>query len=359
MNTGTFHYFVRLPPEIRRLIWRLCLPYRVAEEEEACFSFDGEECRQACVARRIANLNAQPPTLAFVCTESRQVAMESGHSLELSVGADWIWVQPQRDMLLLNWVRRAYNVWWQTSDLSSPVAMFLLRASDDGMEPSVIAEIIHPFRLEALLLDGHDSAAVSDDPRVLYHGNENIEVSDIAAFADWQKAIGVVMAAVSLHITREVALNCGLFGLLGDAPVQLVDLSDGARLAEFHALFKEHVFEREPAAQALFELFESPRFQTAVESWKLRAEWLILVYLWQRERQENMDLLGSKPGLAWVPELAGQRCIEMSRHVPNEEHPWVKRAREMVPELRPRIMVRYCTNECYMKGRLPEGFSRL
>jgi hypothetical protein len=50
------------------------------------------------------------------------------------------------------------------------------------------------------------------------------------------------MAAVSLHITREEALRSGLFELLGDAPVQMVDVGDVAQ-REFQALSREHTLE--------------------------------------------------------------------------------------------------------------------
>jgi hypothetical protein len=31
MSNEAFHYFPELPPEIRYMIWELCLPYRVAQ----------------------------------------------------------------------------------------------------------------------------------------------------------------------------------------------------------------------------------------------------------------------------------------------------------------------------------------
>ncbi|RHZ53914.1 uncharacterized protein CDV56_104765 [Aspergillus thermomutatus] len=164
------------------------------------------------------------------------------------------------------------------------------------------------------------------------------------------------MAAVSLHITREAARRSGLFGLLGDAPVQMVDVDDEARLREFQALFREHAWEKEPAVQTLFEAFTSSRFQTAVEAWKRQAEWTILAYMWQSAREENLDILGTYPGSAWVPQLSEQEFIRMSQYLPDEKHPWVKQARQSAPKLGPRIMVRYCTNECYRKERLPKNF---
>ncbi|OQE12867.1 hypothetical protein PENFLA_c060G03453 [Penicillium flavigenum] len=164
------------------------------------------------------------------------------------------------------------------------------------------------------------------------------------------------MAAVSLHITMEVALQSGLFGLLDDAPVQMVDVGDEARLTAFQGLFKEHALEREPAVQTLFETFSSCRFQMALEKWKREAEWTIFAYMWQSARRENLDILGTNPGSAWLPHLKEREFIRMSQYLPNEKHPWVKKAIQSAPKLKPRIMVQYCTNQCYIKERLPEYF---
>lgn len=73
------------------------------------------------------------------------------------------------------------------------------------------------------------------------------EMVDILPWAKGQRSrLDIAMAGVSLHITREVALRSGLFGLLGDAPVQMVDVDDEARLREFQALYREHALEKEP-----------------------------------------------------------------------------------------------------------------
>jgi hypothetical protein len=363
-DSDSFHYFSRLPLELRRLIWKLCLPYRTAEEDTPDFLLDGNESRQACWAGYfhlkfkkypIKHQNAQPPAIAFVSSEAREVAFEHGRWLELeeTTSLQSIWVQPRRDVLHLNWTRRRYNVWGNADDPSSPIAMFLWRAEDLGMQPSVVAEIIHPFNLKALL----DGADASDSPWLLYHKVMNKDVADIAYCAESGFGrLDVAMAAVSLHITREAALRSGLFGLLGDAPVQMVDVDDEARLREFQALFREHALGEEPAVQMLFDTFTSSGFRTAVEAWKRQAEWTILAYMWQSARDENVDILGTNPGSAWVPHLSEQKFIRMSQYLPDENHPWVKQARQSAPKLCPRIMVRYCTNKCYIKERLPKNF---
>jgi hypothetical protein len=136
----------------------------------------------------------------------------------------------------------------------------------------------------------------------------------------------------------------------------MVDVGDEARLREFQALFREHALKKEPAVQTLFEAFTSSQFQTAVEAWERQAEWILLAYMWQRARMDNVDILRTDPGSAWVHYLTEQEFLRMSEYLPDEEHPWVKQARQSAPKLRPRIMVRYCTNECYIKERLPKNF---
>jgi hypothetical protein len=363
MNNDSFHYFSQLPLELRRLIWRHCLPHRIAEEDTPNFLLDGNESRQACQADRITHQNAQPPAMAFVNSESWQVTLEEGRWLDLqeTTSLESIWVQSRRDVLHLNWTRLRYNVWGNADDPSSPIAMFLWQAEELGMQPSVVAEIIHPFSLKALLdgtdgTDGVDGADASNSRWLLYHDGRNNDVADIAYCAESQSRLDITMVAVSLHIPREAALRSGLFGLLGDAPVQMVDVGDEARLREFQSLFREHALKKEPAVQTLFEAFTSSQFQTAVEAWERQAEWILLAYMWQRARMDNVDILRTDPGSAWVHYLTEQEFLRMSEHLPKEEHPWVKQARQSTPKLRLRIMVRYCTNECYIKERLPKNF---
>jgi hypothetical protein len=106
------------------------------------------------------------------------------------------------------------------------------------------------------------------------------------------------MAAVSLHISRAVALRSGLFVLLGDAPVQIVDVGDEARLREFQALYREHVLEKEPVVQTLFKTFTGSLFKMAVEIWRKKDEWTILVYMWQSAQDRKLDFLRTNPGSA-------------------------------------------------------------
>jgi hypothetical protein len=98
--------------------------------------------------------------------------------------------------------------------------------------------------------------------------------------------------------------------------------------------------------------------------WTRQAEWMIFARMWQRAQQPiytkepetniYIEEIGTKPSLAWLPELPEKVFIDMDEHSPNMYHPWVKRALRIAPRLRLQIMVRYCTNKCYMKDRHAE-----
>ncbi|OGM48723.1 hypothetical protein ABOM_002037 [Aspergillus bombycis] len=358
MSSNSFHYFMQLPLELRRLIWEHCLPYRIAEQDIPAFLLDGDESRQACFPMRTTHLNTRLPVIAFVNSESRLVAFEHGRwdQGQGTTSLESIWVQPRRDGWHINWTRMSYDVLGPLIELSSPMAYFLYYAAELRMQPSIVAEVIHYFDLKGLL----DGTADDDDHHEcvnhsfqgcrrtgMCHPLGNEEADEIAGFAEFAPRLDVAMVAISLHITREVALRSGLFGLLGDAPVQMVDVDDGARLGEFQALFREHALDKEPVVQTLFELLKTTRFRAAVEKWKRRAEWVLLASRWYYAQRENLDILGTNPASAWVPCLARPDRIDLYRYSPNEDHPWVKEARQSLPKLRPRIMVRYCTGECY------------
>ncbi|KAE8371384.1 hypothetical protein BDV26DRAFT_286839 [Aspergillus bertholletiae] len=358
---------MQLPPELRLIIWKLCLPYRVAQEDAYHLLLDGADSHQACHTKRTTRLNAQPPVIAFVNSESRQIALKEGCMLEptnSNSGIESFWVQPRRDILHFNWTRWIYTAWGY-SDLDSPMFAFLYRAHELGIQPSIVAEVIWSFNLDVLF----NGAGSTDSPNiferrtgpVIYEkgyynrlGEDDVEqiswfTESCRALQEHHSRLDIAIGAVSLHITKEVALMSGLFGLLGDAPVQMIDIDDTARLREFEALLRKHALEKEPAAQTLFELFTSSRFRAAVEEWKEQAEWMIFTSIWQIERRDIFDQFGVSPESAWIPYLLDpEGDIWMSDYSPNKEHPW----------LRPWIMVQYCTNECYIKENLPQGFGR-
>lgn len=117
------------------------------------------------------------------------------------------------------------------------------------------------------------------------------------------------MAAVSLHITKESAIKSGLFSLLGNAPIQLIDVADEILLRKYEAIYREHLIDKEPKFQKVFDVLMSPRFYAAVKAWKRQAKWLIIASLWDYASWEvmihpwrsKMDLELDDIMNVWVP----------------------------------------------------------
>jgi hypothetical protein len=68
----------KLPAELRRKIWRLCLPHRVFELDRpvAICTYTHEPI--ICALSTSTYFNACPPLITRVCFESREVAFEEG-----------------------------------------------------------------------------------------------------------------------------------------------------------------------------------------------------------------------------------------------------------------------------------------
>lgn len=298
--------------------------------------------------------------IARVCREAREVVLENGQELEIDdvngrpANSPSIWIQPRRDDQLLNWTRWRFALDALHYGFPGLLPVFLFSAADLGTQPIVVADVLHPFIL--------DQSTFVESPHISWDGADanQHDVRDIADCCE-SEYLDVIMAAVSLHITPEAALESGLFGLLGDAPVQTVSVGDDARLRRFHALYREHALDKEPSVDKLFEKllcrceFRGD-FLARCESWCVQAEWLILAFRWQRARNEKASELELDPGSVWQPALEERDCILMEEYSFNDDHPWVKQAKLRVPKLRPRIMVRWCMNECYDPARLPRGF---
>ncbi|KUL85780.1 hypothetical protein ZTR_07394 [Talaromyces verruculosus] len=375
MSNETFHYFPQLPPEIRYMIWELCLPYRVAQVDPCDTFFDGRKPEQVCDVERVTIENAKQPVIAFVNWESRRVALIYGfwfvENDTIFPVIKSVWVQPRRDVLHVNWTSERGDYWYrfEYNERKDQMTELLYWMDELPVERgSVVAELIHPFKLHALL-DGANDSEASRSPIAKYGRQTDITISKMSHYTLFypghQIRLDVVMAAVSLHITKESAVRSGLFGLLGDAPIQLIDVADEVQLRKYEAIYREHLTDKEPKVQKVFDVLMSPRFYAAVKAWERQVEWLMIASLWDYASREvmihpwrsKMDLELDDIMNVWVPRFHEQEYIRMSEYSPNESHPWVKEAKKTMAILRPRIMVHYCTNECYREGRLREGFN--
>ncbi|KAF3394605.1 hypothetical protein F1880_005584 [Penicillium rolfsii] len=211
-----FHFFSQLPTELRLAIWRICLPNRVVEIDLPWDDgVDFYPNLPPCELRQTTHINRRAPLISRVCHESRLVAFETGYYRDDSSPpqeALWksdllvkrTWLDPCRDIILLNWTP-TYEAGYY----------------GQGSALDFLAWNAAKARGGAFMFDYLDSTL-----------DGQVDLRErIGAL---QKLQYVVMHLIVVHTTFKTAVKTGLFGLLGDACIQLVDVSDEARL---NALF--------------------------------------------------------------------------------------------------------------------------
>lgn len=200
---GAFHRFPLLPSELRLIIWRYCLPHRVAELDEA---LNDSGIDFPCGLELTSHMNGNPPLISRVCRESRAVALQSRSLLSkegMPEDAKWrtdtqlnIPIDQSRDLVHLNW------------------------------EPG--SPYYHSRGSSVSYLAWH-AAQVAHGGSLMKKSLEIAELDNLKKMPSWL----VVTRVVIIHASHEYAAKTGLFGLLGDAPVQVVEVSDEARVEAF------------------------------------------------------------------------------------------------------------------------------
>lgn len=218
-----FHYFSQLPAELRIAIWRECLPHRVVEIDYAMGNYtNAYPVPLPCNLLHTSNVNRQPPMISRVCRESRHVAFETGYQLVKESPppeARWArwnssllitksWIDPTRDTIHLNWspcYKDGWLIWGEGSALD-----YLAWSSRRAHGGSFMFDYLDNT------VDGYvDMEGKIGSIQRLRQGS-------------------VVIKIVVVHTTFDAAAKTGLFGLLGDACIQLVDVRDEARLNAFY-----------------------------------------------------------------------------------------------------------------------------
>ncbi|KAJ5742193.1 hypothetical protein N7533_011602 [Penicillium manginii] len=253
MAGGSFHFFPRLPTELRLEIWRLCLPWRVHEldypTDEGLSNLEPDsDGSYPCKVIPTAKLNGLPPVITRVCQESRNVANESGSVPRAgfyadlpdddrftsfsSVGADDYWLDTKRDTAHINWTPLYQYTYDEQSEGSALGCVAWLSRQVVG-HPSIMREWFQWYWFNS-------------DRR--YSQNERFEVFDERP--SWS----VVMHVVIIHANFRDAAQSGLFGLLGDATVQIVSVSDEDKITAFY----DFVHEYDPQTSAAGEFERGP-----------------------------------------------------------------------------------------------------
>ncbi|KAJ5376330.1 hypothetical protein N7509_013216 [Penicillium cosmopolitanum] len=222
MSEKSFHLFPRLPTELRLEIWRLCLPCRVWETD-LLTSFGLYMKRNSngsypCEVTHTAKLNGLPPVITRVCQESRYIAHESGSIVpddfyddlpgdavfvsSTTAGiSDEFWVDPKRDSVHTNWTPYADAAY----------------SNNDG---SALASLAW----HSCQVVGRPSFMCDWFTRMIDQKYERFDVFE--KVPSWL----VIMRTVFIHASFREAAQSGLFGLLGDASVQVVSVSNEEKI---------------------------------------------------------------------------------------------------------------------------------
>ena len=231
-ETKSFHFFPQLPTELRFCIWRECLPHRVCELDypSAEYLNAHQNPLNPCLLYQTSRLNATPPVITRVCRESRQVAFETGgfaqDRKDVPIGKGWFssncprelwWEDRARDSYHLNWDDRYDRDFKSIGDPLPYLAWHNEKMMSNRF--SVTAELFNdrPDATSAL-----DSTCAS---KASAHGK--------AAASQELPIFLIVICYIIVHSDLKSVAESGMFGLLGDARVQVVDATDESRVDAF------------------------------------------------------------------------------------------------------------------------------
>lgn len=241
MANNTFHPFPRLPTELREEIWRFCLPHRVYELDQPIERFvyevlEEEDENIPCWLWKTSRSNVRPPLLTRVCRESRRVALATGKwvsylrwrrnawSVNGPYEADWntgnvidqgFWQDSSRDTVHLNWTS-LYDIDFGPRMASHPLTSLAQEAKRlNGSASFMLGEMTdeigegEPFNRPISRLFN----------RIPLGEGKQEDLTALRLLLEWM----VVVRVVVIHLDLGRAADSGLFGLLGDEIIQVVD----------------------------------------------------------------------------------------------------------------------------------------
>ena len=234
MADKSFHIFSRLPTELRLEIWRLCLPSRVWELDvptAQAHYFNPDDPNgdgpYPCNVKCTAILNGLPPVITRVCQESRNVAHESTGIM--LYGGD----EPLDDAFWCSTTSNNYTFdFW--IDLNRGSAHLNWHPLYEAIYQDSCGSALASLAWETLTMFGRPSIMSEWFSLPCDQETERFDVFE--QVPSWR----VIMRVVIVHSSSREATQSGLFGLLGDATVQIVSVSNEEKVNALYAFADEH-----------------------------------------------------------------------------------------------------------------------
>ncbi|KAJ6789597.1 hypothetical protein PWT90_09063 [Aphanocladium album] len=336
-----FTLFLKLPPEIRDLIWQLCLPRRVVE-------LDYHYVLDVCWTEHTTWRNGRRPVLAQVCREARRFCDFEGvfKYLHLIPSPDFQlkddhWHQLYLDSLHLSFRGPFNELYLEDGDLT-PIAPAMFGAYRMATPISFCQE----FFLDLERPNRRPLIGKADD------------------FYTFAKQTGetfnIVIMTIPIHLQPDEVTTSGLFGHLGDDLVKLVDVHDTALIQKYHSLFRTSSKQSEKLEARFEQILSSDRRSEMLHNWLpsiqnyfLAAQWVALNC--QGHGGPDMTTFWHGPAAEMVSAefLFLQSSMELEQDrliIPNRDNQLVQDLIAGFPQLIPCVMFRACTYEdCDMR----------
>lgn len=386
-----FHYFTKLPAELRLQIWLLCLPRRIGDTwpegfgdrfHDLCFDDDDHPKRIPAFGYPVDNIckcesclpfavNSNRPVISAVCREARDLVLRYGPLEECdqnmngygSLFGKWhMWRLP-------NWSRAAYYSWGLSH---------IIYYSDDVVDWSgpEETEIIDEWRRvfdrtqEQGVTFCTDWSLVSP-PSEFAVPQQTAKTAALIHLTRWARnlVVPLVVRQVTIHIMRRHAATTNLFGRLAEEPCQDVDIDDTDTLAEYYALWDTFTVDKHKKRVARREVWRSllhkNKYARQVAESEQQWRYQMLLAAWYDERQNpaaHHALAGVFPSCCNIElNLHTDGFPHIDTHPPDYSHPWVAETWAGLPTLRPMIRFRLCPDpECLVDRGGPRfRFKRL
>lgn len=240
MDIMDFPLFPKLPAELRRCVWQVCIPARRTIEidmpPDPDMLSDSSIC--CCSPGHATRRNAEIPPFTQACCEAREAALEEGGCLLLPPDQDlervpnrrvnitfenpWFW--PGRDIIHLNWDPRCLE-WYDMHEMPFP---FLMRCAEDAAGWSVMSRL-----LGSPPIDHDESRRLSPRARMRTSRIQAEVLDHLVSQDDCTVCLMTVIIYASSHAVQDSALFNG-----GANPIQLVPMSDSHTFTAMHRLWE-------------------------------------------------------------------------------------------------------------------------
>lgn len=353
------------------MIWAMALPNRVVELNIPEFAVRRGDCTFVWTSI----VNNKVPLVSHVCWEARDVVLKSCNrksdkqrAMDLAlrpcppqtpyagpmpIGLIWSdsqhpLVKPDKNMLWFNAARDIvilyHSLYWEErsdwAKLLPRIALYGYLAADRA----VFASKWNPW------------------PRCTRHFYEHTLSS--GPITPWADPI-FILKIVVIHASEEEARTSGLFGLLGDEYIQLVDPWDTNLIMEFFYLTRASYHEQGASTSSFFEglRVNVGQWEAQIQAWRRDAMTRELWIRWIQEYARGFaeldypedvflgprsrygkDLDMRNPASYGSLQSAGP--IDLDEYGPNEDHPWVAAVLASLPTFRFRIQFRHCALHC-------------